>query len=257
MYAVLLHIAEVRDAQQQLTNYIGLPSETTRIKQQHQETERRAHFDTLTGVSNRLLLADRLSHAMAQAQRNQPVLALCYLDLDDFKHVNDRHGHDVGAAVLMEIVQRIQRIIDFSMPGLHVVELVRALRQAHPTLPVRMLSVHGQPDLDAHMMALGGCGFLTKSCHPETLLSAVREVARGELFLEPRLARHGLADLEAVPANHHCLSQRERQMLHLLCQGNSVEQIGQKLQISSKTVCTHKLRVLEKLGVAGMAELMR
>ena len=110
-YAVLLHVAQVRDAQQQLTHYIGLSSEITDLKQRQQEIERNAHFDTLTGVPNRLLLTDRLSHAMTQARRNQRLLALCYLDLDGFKTVNDRHGHDAGDAVLQEVVQRIRHCI--------------------------------------------------------------------------------------------------------------------------------------------------
>ena len=118
-------------------------------------------------------------------------------------HTNLTDGPSSGEDLLALLPTTLVDVIflDFSMPGLHVVELVLALQQAHPTLPVMMLSVHDQPDLAADMMALGVCRFLTKSCHPETLLSVVREMARGELFLEPRLARHGLADLEAVPAN--------------------------------------------------------
>jgi len=110
-YAVLLHIAEVRNAQQQLTHYIGLASEITRMKQQHQEIEHHAYFDALTGVPNRLLLADRLSQAMGQARREQSLLAVCYLDLDGFKLINDQYGHNIGDAVLVEVVLRIQRNI--------------------------------------------------------------------------------------------------------------------------------------------------
>jgi len=110
-YAVLLHVAVVRNARQRVTHYIGLQSEITTLKKHHQQMERSAHFDALTGVPNRLLLADRLSQAMAQARRSQGLLALCYLDLDGFKHINDTHGHNAGDAVLVEVVHRIQRSI--------------------------------------------------------------------------------------------------------------------------------------------------
>jgi diguanylate cyclase (GGDEF)-like protein len=67
-----------------------------------------AHYDALTQLPNRILLADRMRQAMAQAERGKQILAICYLDLDGFKPVNDQHGHDAGDRLLVEISRRLQ-----------------------------------------------------------------------------------------------------------------------------------------------------
>ncbi|MDO9268189.1 MAG: response regulator [Methylobacter sp.] len=77
------------------------------IKQHKKELKRIAHYDALTGIPNRLLLADRMKQAIAQTQREQKMLGICYLDLDGFKPVNDTLGHQAGDRVLVEIAQRM------------------------------------------------------------------------------------------------------------------------------------------------------
>ena len=72
-----------------------------------QELDRLAHYDTLTGVANRALLGDRLHQAIAQTQRSSELLAVCYLDLDGFKPINDHYGHEAGDQMLVEIAKRL------------------------------------------------------------------------------------------------------------------------------------------------------
>ncbi|MBK1716368.1 PAS domain S-box protein [Thiocystis violacea] len=79
------------------------------IKEQQRRLERMAHYDALTGLPNRVLLADRLRMAMAHARREDRLLAVCYLDLDGFKPVNDTHGHAAGDRLLVEIAKRLTR----------------------------------------------------------------------------------------------------------------------------------------------------
>ena len=107
-YAVLTSISAVRDEQGQLHHYIGLFSDITLQKNHEFDLERIAHFDPLTGIPNRLLLADRLCQALQQSRRLQNFMAVCYLDLDGFKPVNDQFGHDVGDLLLIEISKRIK-----------------------------------------------------------------------------------------------------------------------------------------------------
>jgi len=76
-----------------------------------EQLSRIAHFDTLTGLPNRRLLGDRMEQAIARSSRNGKMLALCYLDLDNFKPVNDRHGHEAGDRVLIEAARRMQEPI--------------------------------------------------------------------------------------------------------------------------------------------------
>jgi diguanylate cyclase (GGDEF)-like protein/PAS domain S-box-containing protein len=81
------------------------------IKQHENKLKYIAHYDNLTGIPNRVLLADRMKQAMAQAKREQKMLAVCYLDLDGFKLVNDTFGHQAGDQVLIEIALRIDSIL--------------------------------------------------------------------------------------------------------------------------------------------------
>ena len=103
VYAELLTISSVRDAQGEIQQYVALFSDITAIKEHLSQLEHMAHFDALTHLPNRLLLADRLQQAMAQAQRRGQQVAVAYLDLDGFKSVNDRHGHEVGDQFLIAL----------------------------------------------------------------------------------------------------------------------------------------------------------
>jgi diguanylate cyclase (GGDEF)-like protein len=83
-----------------------------RVRMEHEkQLERLAHYDALTGVPNRVMLADRLAQALARAKRDQGLLAVCYLDLDGFKPINDRLGHAVGDRVLVEVTRRIRETV--------------------------------------------------------------------------------------------------------------------------------------------------
>ncbi len=103
IYAELLNISAVRDARGDTQQYVALFSDITAIKEHQRQLEHIAHFDALTSLPNRLLLADRLQQAMAQAQRRGQQVAVAYLDLDGFKNVNDRYGHDVGDQLLIHL----------------------------------------------------------------------------------------------------------------------------------------------------------
>ena len=82
---------------------MALFSDITAIKEHQRQLEHIAHFDALTNLPNRLLLADRLQQAMAQAQRRGQHVAVAYLDLDGFKSINDRHGHSAGDQLLIHL----------------------------------------------------------------------------------------------------------------------------------------------------------
>ncbi len=107
IYPELLSITAMTDARGVVTHYIGVFTDISDIKRQQQKIERLAHYDTLTGLPNRALLADRLHMALAQARREHTQLAIAYLDLDGFKPVNDTYGHNVGDALLTRIGRRL------------------------------------------------------------------------------------------------------------------------------------------------------
>lgn len=93
------------------TLMVGTFSDITLLKQHEKQLERIAHYDALTGIPNRVLLADRLQQALAHSKREGNILAVCYLDLDGFKLVNDTMGHEAGDKVLIEVTKRIKDTI--------------------------------------------------------------------------------------------------------------------------------------------------
>ena len=90
---------------------VGTNADITLLKEHQQQLEHIAHYDALTNLPNRVLLGFRLQQAMAQCQRRNQSLAVAYLDLDGFKAVNDRHGHDVGDQLLVLIAQRMKVVL--------------------------------------------------------------------------------------------------------------------------------------------------
>ena len=108
LYAAASTINALRDADGQVTHYVSVFSDITERKHQQEQLERLAHFDPLTGLPNRALLADRLQQGLARAQRARQGLAVCFMDLDGFKAVNDAHGHDAGDDLLAEVARRLQ-----------------------------------------------------------------------------------------------------------------------------------------------------
>lgn len=111
VYAEIISISAVRDEAGQLQHYIGVFSDINRIKKHQDELVRFAHYDALTGVPNRRLFADRLGQALARVHRSGKPLAVCYLDMDGFKPVNDQYGHRAGDQLLIMITDRLQGLL--------------------------------------------------------------------------------------------------------------------------------------------------
>lgn len=108
VYAEMLTISAVRDDQGKIRQYVALFSDITALKDHQQQLEHVAHYDSLTGLPNRVLLRDRLHQAMVQAQRRGKHLAVVFLDLDGFKAINDTHGHDAGDKMLIALATNIK-----------------------------------------------------------------------------------------------------------------------------------------------------
>ncbi len=111
VYAQMQTISAVRDPQGITQHYVSLFSDITALKEQQRQLEHIAHYDALTTLPNRLLLASRLEQAMAQARRRQQQLAVVYLDLDGFKAVNDNYGHEAGDHLLQAVAMRMKKYL--------------------------------------------------------------------------------------------------------------------------------------------------
>ena len=112
VYAELLTISSIEaEHSDNTSHYVGLFSDITKSKEQERSLELMAHYDVLTQLPNRVLFADRFSLAIAHSKRTDTLLAICFLDLDDFKPVNDNYGHEIGDQLLIEVSNRIKENI--------------------------------------------------------------------------------------------------------------------------------------------------
>lgn len=111
VFAEMQTISAVPDADGRVQRFVALFSDITAQKAHQLQLERIAHYDALTGLPNRVLLADRMQQSMAQALRRHEQLAVVYLDLDGFKAINDAHGHDVGDHLLVTLAERMKKAL--------------------------------------------------------------------------------------------------------------------------------------------------
>ena len=149
-------------------------------------------------------------------------------------------------------------LLDMSMPEPSGVELIEMMRTLAPKLPILVLSMHHEPQIIKRALNAGADGYISKDTNdPERLVAAVREVAAGGRYLDPATAERFAFDTinGAVPL-HAALSKREMQILNLLVHGMGVNEIANMLFISSKTVSTHKIRLMEKMNMKTNAELV-
>lgn len=108
LYAELLTVSSLYNDEGDIINYVGIFTDITHSKKQQEQLEFIAHYDVLTKLPNRILFADRFNQAIAHCKRTETLLAVCFLDLDDFKPINDTYGHLVGDQILIEVAERIQ-----------------------------------------------------------------------------------------------------------------------------------------------------
>ena len=111
VYAVMETISVVRDAQGKASHYIAMISDITLLKEHQSELEHIAHYDALTSLPNRVLLADRLRQGMLQTKRQKHALAVVFIDLDGFKAINDNYGHKAGDQLLIAAAEHMQQVL--------------------------------------------------------------------------------------------------------------------------------------------------
>lgn len=180
--------------------------------------------------------------------------------------LNSAPGVEVGAeASNGDEVLAIVRISDFdlvlldmSMPGLSGIDLIKRLKLERPKLKILVLSMHGEHQYAARAIKAGASGYLTKDSASGELVGAIRKIAAGGVHLTDAAAASlvGSASVTDLPA-HDQLSDREFEVFRLLCAGRGPTEIADQLHLSVKTVSTHKTRILQKMNLENIAELIR
>jgi len=150
-------------------------------------------------------------------------------------------------------------VLDMSMPGRSGIELIKQVKDEKPKLRVLVLTMHSEEQYAVRALKAGASGYLTKDSAAEQLVAAIRKIAAGGAYVSPETAERLVLDASprAEAAPHTLLSDREFQVLQLIAGGQSVSEIARRLALSVKTVSTHKTRILQKMGLANQAELIR
>lgn len=152
-------------------------------------------------------------------------------------------------------------LMDLGMPGMGGIDATRAIRQAQPETRVLVLTMHDDESYFRKVLEAGAAGYVLKRAADTELLAAIRAVQRGEVYIYPAMSKVLVEEMldHNAPAREGLavLSDREREVLHLIAAGYTRQQIADKLCLSVKTVETYKARVMEKLRFKTRAELVR
>ena len=150
-------------------------------------------------------------------------------------------------------------VLDISMPGMNIFDLLSGIKQIDAQLPILILSMHPEEQYAVRLLKAGISGYLTKESAAEELVSAIKRIKAGGKYISSKLAETIALSIEDAnkKASHSDLSNREFEVLCMLASGKSLKEIADSLFISQKTVTTYRARILEKLKLKNNVELTR
>lgn len=180
----------------------------------------------------------------------------------DFELVGEAED-GLAAVKLARTLQPDVVVTDISMPGLNGVEAVRRIHLEVPTIKVLCLSVHDETAMVLSVIDAGAAGYVLKDASFEELVRAIRQVMTHRIYLSPALVgifvekyrTRETPELQVVVASP--LTAREREVVQLFSEGYSSNEIATRLNVSAKTVASHREHILAKLRIRSIAELTR
>lgn len=192
---------------------------------------------------------------------------------EDLQVVAEANGGEQAIARMLDTQPDVV-VMDISMPGTDGLEATRQLKRLRPDVHILALTVHEDKQYLFEMLSAGASGYLTKQAAAEELVEAIQTVAQDNVYLQPTLARWLLEDYRRlsreIPSGMQIgaeasergkdldvLSQREKQVLELVAEGFTNNEIGEKLEISPKTVARHRERIMKKLDLHSCTELVK
>jgi two-component system response regulator NreC len=193
---------------------------------------------------------------------------------EDFEVVAEAGNGEQAIPRAMEMRPEVI-LMDITMPGMDGLEATRQLRVLCPECLILALTVHDDKQYFMQMLAGGASGYITKQAAADELVEAIHTIASGNVYLQPALARWLLEDYQRLvrqapsissivseeEEDHviglDVLSLRERQVLELVAQGQNNQEIGQRLELSPKTIARHRERIMKKLNMHSRTELVK
>jgi len=202
----------------------------------------------------KILIAD--DHAVLRSG-----LRLLLQSQDDMVVVGEASGGAQVLALLEELKPDLI-LLDLSMPGLGGLEMLPLIRRAVPQVRILILTMHDDESYLRQALRDGAAGYVLKRAADTELLSAIRAVMRGEIYVHPSMTRALLDDIlpatGSEPASPwDALSERERDVLLRVARGHTSARIADQLSLSPKTVDTYRARGMEKLGLRSRAALVQ
>ena len=205
-------------------------------------------------MSIRIVLVD--DHAILR-QGLQSLLAQEH-DIEVVAEVTDGRQ---AIAVAQEKTPHVM-VMDLAMPGMNGVEATRRITSESPKTKVLCLSMHAEEQFVLAALRAGASGYLLKGASSEELVRAIRALADGHKYVSPAISETVLGALcTTAPANHGSslsrLTAREREILQLLAEGHSTKEIALHLDVSAKTVATHRENLMKKVEIETIAGLTK
>jgi len=183
---------------------------------------------------------------------------------DGVRKIFDEKGIpvDIGeASTAGEVVPLVNRhdwdivVLDISLGGKSGLDVLKEIRKLRPRLPVLIFSMHSEEVYARRAISAGAQGYITKGSSSEELAAAINKIAKGGRYVTPALAEKIIFTTDAEKVPHELLSDREYEVMLLIARGLSNKDIAEKLCIDSRTVTTHRRRILDKMHMEADAEL--
>ncbi|MCY6380131.1 response regulator [Hoeflea prorocentri] len=168
----------------------------------------------------------------------------------DFVEVVGEGSNGTQAVELCEMLGPDLVLLDISMPEMNGLEAARRIKQSRPNTKILFLSIYDNEEYVQEALRVGANGFVLKDVSKDEMINAIRSVAQGATYLGPQAAASlaGRNSNRLVPANDFGLTEREKQVLSAVSKGLTNRQIAEQLNISVRTVESHRLSIREKTG---------
>ncbi len=150
-------------------------------------------------------------------------------------------------------------LLDISMPGRNGIDILKQLKGYKPELQVLILSIYPEEQFAMRALKAGAAGYLTKAARSDELVTAIKQVIKGKRYISSSLADKLVNYVESgnEKAPHEVLSDREYEVMCMTAEGRSVKQIAMELSLSDKTISTYRARILTKMNMGNMAQLIQ